>query len=84
MSEMLYRRMAAPIGMTYFVDVRGLKGAINAISDLAAARLRADWRSGRSLGHSASNKYAGISAGHVVSGEEELGRGQYLPTPGPP
>ena len=43
-------------GMTYFVDVRGLKGAINAIGDFAAARLRADWLSGRSLGISASNK----------------------------
>jgi hypothetical protein len=29
-------------GMTYFVDVRGPKSAINAISDFAAARLRAD------------------------------------------
>jgi hypothetical protein len=27
-------------GMTYFVDVRGLKSAINAICDFAAARLR--------------------------------------------
>jgi hypothetical protein len=33
-------------GMAYFVDVRGRKTAINAIGDFAAARLRANWRSG--------------------------------------
>jgi hypothetical protein len=36
-------------GMTYFVDVGGLKSAINAVGDFAAARLPADGRSGRGI-----------------------------------
>jgi hypothetical protein len=64
-------------GMAYFVDVRGLKSAINAIGNFAAARLRADRRSGKPLGHSPSKRKGRHSCRPKLLEKRELRRSQY-------